>query len=389
MQRYIWGRLGQAVLVLWAAYTVTFLILYGLPGDAVSLLLGEDGQNDLTEDQLKEVRARYGLDQPLWLQYLTRLAGVLRGDFGTSYVSGRPVLDLLLEAIPYTAQIAFAGLLLGLTLGAALAIVGTYTRLRWLSRLLIGLPPLGVAIPNFWFGLVLLQVFSFTLGIFPPMGNEGWRSIVLPAITLSITTAAIIAQLLSKSLETTLALPYVDTAWAKGASRVRVHLRHALRNAALPTLTLTGLMVGGVLGGAVVTETVFSRNGVGRLTATAVSDRDIPVVLGVVLLAATAFVLVNLAVDLLYPLIDPRIVSGARSRGSAPASGSGPVDEQTAGPVQDGPVQDGPAKEDRTQGDPIQGDSDQGDSVPDGPHLEAALPAGVDETAIDTERSRT
>lgn len=314
MARYLASRLAQAIGVLWAAYTVTFLILYALPGDAVSLLLGPDGENELTPEQLDQVRERYGLDLPLWQQYLHRLGDLLHGDLGLSYANERPVRDLIAEALPPTLQIASLGLALGIVAGAGIAVLATYTRMRWLRRALTALPPLGIAIPSFWLGLTLLQLFSFGIPLFPAMGNQGWRSLVLPAITLAVPAAATVAQLLNKSLETALTQPYVETARSKGAGRVRVHLRHALRNASLPTLTLAGLMVGGVLGGAVVTETVFSRAGLGRLTATAVAARDAPTVLGIVVLAAAVYVLVNLAVDLVYPLIDPRVVTAGRRR---------------------------------------------------------------------------
>lgn len=313
MTRYLASRLLQAIGVLWAAFTATFLILYALPGDAVSLLLGPDGENDLTPEQLQAVREQYGLDLPLHEQYLHRLGGLLRGDLGSSYVNQRPVRDLIAEVLPHTLRIASLGLALGLITGAVIAIVATYTRAAWLRRLLTALPPLGVAVPSFWLGLTLLQVFSFANPIFPAMGNQGWRSLVLPAITLGIPAAATVAQLLNKGLESALLQPYVETARAKGASRLRVHLRHALRNASLPTFTLAGLMVGGVLGGAVVTETVFSRAGLGRLTATSVASRDVPTVLGIVVLAAAVYVVVNLAVDLLYPLLDPRVVTARRA----------------------------------------------------------------------------
>lgn len=317
MVRYLLSRLAQAVGVLWAAFTATFLVLFALPGDAVALLAGPDAENDLTPEQLDALRAQYGLDLPLHEQYLQRLGGLLRGDLGISYVNQRPVAQLIAEVLPYTVQIAVLGLLLGLTVGAVVAIVATYSRLGWLRRLLTALPPLGVAVPSFWLGLSLLQAFSFAYPIFPAMGNQGWRSLVLPAITLSVPAAATVAQLLNKGLESALTQPYVETARAKGASRLRVHLRHALRNASLPTFTLAGLMVGGVLGGAVVTETVFSRAGIGRLTATSVASRDVPTVLGIVVLAAAVYVLINLAVDLLYPLLDPRVVTRRRATSRA------------------------------------------------------------------------
>ena len=311
LARYLLRRLLQAVFVLWAAFTVSFVILYALPSDPVALVAGTDA-TDITAEQLDALRAEYGLDRPLVVQYLEQLGDAARGDLGRSVQSGRPVTTLIAEALPATLQIAAAGLVLAFVGGAALALTATYMRQGWLRQFLLSLPPLGVAVPSFWVGLVLLQQFSFERSWFPAVGNEGWRSIVLPAITLALPTGAQIAQLLAKSMETTLHEPYIDTARAKGASRARVHVRHALRNAALPALTMAGLLVGALLSGTVVTETVFSRSGLGRLTASAVSAQDIPVVQGLVLFGATAFVVVNLAVDLVYPLLDPRIVRAGR-----------------------------------------------------------------------------
>lgn len=320
--RYIALRLAQALLVLWAAYTLSFLVLYALPSDPVALLAGGDA-TDISAAQLDDLRARYGLDQPLWVQYLLHLRGILTGDLGTSISTGRPVAQVIGEAIPPTVQLAGFALVVAVVLGAGIAIVATFTRSRRLSAVLLGLPPLGVAVPSFWLGLVLIQWFSFQIPLFPAMGDKGFASLVLPAVTLAVPTSAAIAQLLSKSLATTLGEPYIDTAWAKGAGRWRVHLGHALRNAALPALTVTGLVVGQLLSGTVVTETVFSRPGVGRVTALAVQQQDVPVVQGVVLFAALVFVLTTLAVDLVYPVLDPRIVLGtapARRRRDASAA---------------------------------------------------------------------
>ncbi|MDM7831673.1 ABC transporter permease [Cellulomonas edaphi] len=321
MTRYLLRRLALAAGVLLAAYTVTFLVLYALPGDPVSIMYGGES-SDVTPDQLDALRAEHGLDQPLVVQYLTQLGHALRGDLGDSVVSGQPVTQLLGSALPPTAQIAGLALLVAVLAGGSLAVVATATRSRRLSGFLLSLPPLGVAIPSFWFGLTLVQWFSFQIPLFPALGNQGFASAVLPAVTLALPTSALIAQMLSRSLLHTLREPYVDTALAKGAGRARVHLRHALRNAALPALTVTGLVVGGLLSGAVVTETVFSRAGIGRLTATSVSAQDIPVVQGVVLVAATVYVLVNLLIDVIYPLLDPRIVTGARRRVAPPTAPS-------------------------------------------------------------------
>ncbi|RHA42648.1 ABC transporter permease [Cellulomonas rhizosphaerae] len=319
MTRYLARRLLLALGVLWAAYTVTFLILFALPGDPVSIMYGGDS-SDITPEQLDALRAQYGLDQPLPVQYVTQLGHALQGDLGNSVVNGQPVTRLIADALPPTAQIAGSALVLAILVGGGLAVVATATRSRRLSGFLLSLPPLGVAIPSFWFGLTLVQWFSFEIPLFPALGNQGFASVVLPAITLALPTSALIAQMLSRSLLHTLREPYVDTALAKGAGRTRVHLRHALRNAALPALTVTGLVIGGLLSGAVVTETVFSRAGLGRLTATSVAAQDIPVVQGVVLVAATVYVLVNLLIDIIYPLLDPRIVTGARRRVAPPTT---------------------------------------------------------------------
>lgn len=304
--RYVASRLGQSLIVLWAAYTVSFVVLYALPSDPVALLAGGDA-TDVTPEQLAELTAQHGLDKPLIVQYVLRLAGVLTGDLGSSIATGRPVAQVIGEAVSPTLQLAGLAFLIAVLGGTGLALLATYVRRRALSTFLLGLPPLGVAIPSFWFGLMLIQWFSFQLPIFPAMGDKSPASLILPAITLALPTGAMIAQLLSKSLTTALGEAYIDTARAKGADRRRVHLRHALRNAALPAITMTGLIVGQLLSGTVVTETVFSRPGVGRVTASAVQQQDIPVVQGIVLFAATAFVLANLAVDLVYPMLDPRI----------------------------------------------------------------------------------
>ncbi len=309
--RYLLRRAGQAVFVLWAAFTVSFVILYALPSDPVSLMTGGQS-NDLTPDQLAALRHEYGLDRTLPSQYVDQLTHLLRGDLGRSLQSGRPVSELITESLPATAQIASLALLLAIVVGGAIAVASTTVRNRSLSNLLLGLPPLGVAIPSFWLGLLLLQQFSFNWSIFPALGNEGWRSLVLPAITLAVPTGAMIAQVLAKSLRTTLREPYIDTARAKGASPARVQARHALRNASLPALTMAGIIVGALLSGSVVVETVFSRTGLGRLTAGAVSAQDVPLVQGLVVFSALVFVSINLAIDLLYPVLDPRIVGGAR-----------------------------------------------------------------------------
>ncbi len=221
--------------------------------------------------------------------------------------NGQDVRAAIAEALPYTLQIALTGLTVAVVGGTALALLATYTRSRWLRQTLLGLPSLAVSLPVFWVGLMLVQVFSFGLRLFPSVGAAGPSALVLPAITLGLPTGALVAQVLAKSLDQALDEPYVTTARAKGVGRPAIHLRHALRNAALPALTVLGYIVGNLLAGSVVVETVFTRPGLGRLTVAAVGVQDIPLVQGIVVFAAAVFVLVNLLVDLIYPLLDPRI----------------------------------------------------------------------------------
>jgi len=309
--RYLAGRGIQALFVLWAAFTVTFVILFVLPSDPVEIALSQGGQGGIASaETLADLRAEYGLDQPLVTQYFSTLGRFVTGDFGQSIATGTPVATSLGEALPQTMQLAGVAFLLALIVGGSIAVLASWAQWRPAQQLLLSIPPLGVAIPTFWSGLVLLQIFSFRLGWFPSLGNQGWQSIVLPAVTLALPNAAFIAQVLSRSLRATLQQAYIQTARARGAGATRVLLGHALRNAVLPAVTVVGICVGNLLGGAVVVETVFSRVGIGRLTQVAVSAQDIPVVQALVVLSAAIFVAVNLLVDLLYPLLDPRIAHG-------------------------------------------------------------------------------
>lgn len=322
---YLLRRLGLAAGVLWAAYTVSFAVLYLLPGDPVQTMAGGGLEGEpLSPAELDALRARYGLDASLAEQYLNRLVAALQGDFGASIQNGRQVWTLITDALPTTLALAAAGIALAVVGGTTLALVATYTSAAWLRQILLALPSLSVSLPVFWVGLMLVQVFSFRFGWFPAVGARDASALVLPAITLAIPTGAQIAQVLAASLAAAVDEPYATTARAKGVGRIRLIVAHALRNAALPALTVAGVIVGQVLSGIVVIETVFTRPGLGRLTVTAVSYQDIPVVQGVVLFAATVFVLVNLAVDLLYPLLDPRLVTGP-ARGSRPAAAEVPA----------------------------------------------------------------
>lgn len=306
MGRYLLRRIGLAVGVLWAAFTVSFVVLYLVPGDIVDAMTS--GQEvPPTDAEIATMRAEYGVDKPLIVQYGDRLWAALHGDFGSSVQTGRSVTSSILDALPSTAVLAGAALLIAVIGGGLLALLATGTESRWARQLLLAVPPLAVSLPTFWVGLVLIQVFSFQLGWFPAIGGEGIAGLVLPAVTLAMPIGAVFAQILAKSLSTALDDAYVATARAKGVGRIAIHLKHALRNAALPAITVLGVLVGNLLAGAVVVETVFARAGIGRLTVQGVTAQDIPVVQGIVVFGALVFVTVNLLVDLVYPLIDPRI----------------------------------------------------------------------------------
>lgn len=309
MTRYIAGRAAQALLVLWAAYTLTFLILYGLPGDALAYILAA---NDTTVDslsaaELEQVKAYYGLDGSLLDQYVRNLTGLLSGDLGTSISKRQPVADLLFSRIPSTLALGITSVGIAVVAGVALAVGATYPRWRPVRVILSRIPALGVSAPSFWIGLLLIQIFAFTLGWLPSGGSGGWQALVLPSITMAIPSAAVLAQVLTSSLSNTLTEPFIATATAKGLPRPLVYARHAFKNASLPALTILGLLVGSTVTGAVTTETVFTRVGVGRLAQEAVLSQDIPLVLAIVVVAAAAFVLVNLVVDILYVALDPRV----------------------------------------------------------------------------------
>jgi peptide/nickel transport system permease protein len=308
---YVVRRLLQGVFVLWAAYTLSFFILYLLPGNAAAIAAAGSGDPGSVDPALvAKLRHEYGLDRPLAVQYVAALGNALRLNFGNSVQNGAPATQLVAQALPQTVTLALSALPLALVFGVGIAVLSNLARWRWLRQALSALPLFGASVPGFWIGLLLLEAFSFNLHWFPSLGVNTPIGLVLPAITLAIPTGAYVAQLLSRSLRLTLAKPFIEQVRAKGASEKRVHLGHALRNALIPSLTLAGVLAGQLLAGTVVTETVFSRVGVGRLAVTAVGARDIPVVQVIVVFAALVFVLVSIIVDLLYPLIDRRIVVG-------------------------------------------------------------------------------
>lgn len=306
MQRSLLRRVGQSALVLWAAFTLSFLLLQVLPGDAV-LIKFQNPDLGLSPDQIAEMRLAYGADNPLWQQYLHTLMAMLRGDFGYSVQAGVAVSDLLISNLPATLQLALLGFALATLIAFALAALSRLPALRVLRSLLQSVPALFISLPTFWLGIALIQLFSFQLRWIPVINPSPLQGLILPVITVAIPISAPLAQILLRSIDQVATQPFVAVARAKGASESRVLWQHVMRNALLPVLNVAGLLLGELIAGALITETVFGLSGIGQLTQQAVNNQDVSVLQAVVMISALAFVLINLLVDALMPLFDPRL----------------------------------------------------------------------------------
>lgn len=296
------GRIGGGALVLWAAVTLSFIAIWLAPGDIVSLLVGEQVSTPAIE---AAIRAEWGLDRPLWQQYLSYLWRIVHGDFGRSYMLNTDVGALVASQLLPTLKLTAAALLVSVVFAVLAAAATAHRRIGrsvagWLELLL-------ASTPSFWLGIVLLFIFSFTLRWFPVAGDRNFAALVLPALSLGLAQGAVMAQVLRRGLEDALDQPFSLTLRAWGVPGTTVRLRHALRHAALPAVTLTGWLVGGLLSGAVITEQVFSRPGLGKITVDAVLAKDMPVVLAVAILSALVYVVMSTLVDILSLLIDPRL----------------------------------------------------------------------------------
>jgi len=307
MLRYIGERALQTVPVLVGISIVTFLMLHLVPGDPVLLFAGD---KPMSEAQAAMIRHELGLDRPLAVQYEEYVGRLLRGDLGRALRSQRPVLDSILEVLPATVQLTLAALAIATAIGLALGVAAALAHRTWLDTAAMGIAILGVSMPVFYSSLLLLLFFSFTLGWLPATGEGGLDHLILPATALALVSSAVLARLVRSGMLGVLRQDYIVTARAKGLSRALVVRRHALRNALIPVITMLGLQLGALLGGAVVTETIFSRPGLGRLAVDAILNRDFPLVQGTVLVAAVVYVLVNLLVDIAYAAVDPRIHYG-------------------------------------------------------------------------------
>jgi len=300
----------SGMLVLWAAVTLSFISVYLAPGDIVSLLMGEQVQTPAIE---AAIRAEWGLDQPLYMQYLHYLWRVLHGDFGRSYMLNSDVSSLVLSQLWPTLKLTGLALVVSLMFAVVMAV--TTAHRRWGQRIAGGIELVLASTPSFWLGIVLLFIFSFTLRWFPVAGDRSFSSLVLPALSLGLAQGAVVSQVLRRGLEDALDEPFVLTLRAWGLGNRIIRLRHALRHAALPAVTLTGWLIGGLLSGAVITEQVFGRPGLGKITVDAVLGKDLPVVLAVAIFSALVYVVLSTLVDILYLFIDPRLRDNGQNDG--------------------------------------------------------------------------
>jgi peptide/nickel transport system permease protein len=300
---YVARRALASVPTLWGVATVVFFMARLLPGDPARVIAGVLA----SPEDVEKIREQMGLDKPLMVQYLDFLGSLLQLDLGTSAHTNSPVVEEIGSRLPYTIELAAVALVIAVTAGVLAGVVAAIRRNSVTDLLISGLSVFGVSMPVYWLGLMMIIVFAIALHVFPAAGADQPTSIVMPAITLALFSVGLIARMTRSSMLEVLGQDYVRTARAKGASFRSVVFRHALRNALLPVITVIGLQLGALLGGAVVTETVFAWPGVGRLLVDSIFFRDYPVVQGLVLMFGTTFVLVNLLVDLLYAYVDPRI----------------------------------------------------------------------------------
>ncbi|MCY3990362.1 MAG: ABC transporter permease [Caldilineaceae bacterium] len=312
MSRFLGRRLIRAVLTVWAVATLVFLLMHALPGDVVLVLLDTVGAGS---DAAEKMREFLGLDRPLYVQYFDWLGDLLRGDMGNSLLGGYPVWDLVKSRIPVTVELAALTILLGLSIAIPLGIVAAARNGSWIDLLAMQFGQLGISIPNFWIATILILVVAARLQWLPPSGykpiSDGLGTnllhMIMPSLSLALPLAAVMTRVVRSAVLEVLNRDYMRVAHAKGLHPQHVLWRHGLRNAAIPIVTVIGLELGYLLGGTVLIEEMFFVPGLGQLTVRALLNRDLPVLQGVLLLYSTAFVFVNLVVDLLYGQLDPRI----------------------------------------------------------------------------------
>ena len=303
MGQYLARRLAHSVVTLIGVSLAVFLVLRIIPGDPARLLLPEGA----SQEEIARLRQHLGIDQPLPIQYLVFLSQAVRGDFGRSYQFQEPSLGIVLEKLPATIELTLWALVLAIVVAIPIGILAALRRQSVFDYGTMVFAFLGQSMPSFWLGIMLILLLAVGLRLLPTSGRGTWQHLVMPALTLASFQMALIARLVRSSMLEVLREDYVRTAHGKGLPARLVVLRHALRNSIIPVVTVIGLQMGALLGGAVITETIFNWPGVGKLVVDAIYIRDYPIVQAVLVVSATAFVLINLAIDVSYTLLDPRI----------------------------------------------------------------------------------
>ncbi|MDF2233378.1 ABC transporter permease [Albimonas sp. CAU 1670] len=303
MTRFIAQRLLAALVTIWIATIAVTLLVHVVPGDPVRIMYGSF---QTTPEELEAIRVRLGLDQPIWIQYAKYLGRVLQGDLGRSIVGDQPVLDILLVRFPMTLALALSSLAIAVAVGMSLGFLAAYKRGTWVDAGAMILAIVGVSMPHFWLGLLLLFLFALTLQWLPVAGGD-WQSLILPALTLGLANAAVLARMTRSAMIDIFDQDFVRTARAKGLPQTLVLYRHALRSGLVPIVAMLGLQFAYLMGGAIVVENVFAWNGVGRLAIEAVFARDYPLIQGFILFFATVVALASVVVDVAYAFLDPRI----------------------------------------------------------------------------------
>jgi len=298
------GKALRALLVVFGSSVLVFVIMYLLPGDPVDAIIDP---STASPELVANLRHQLGIDQPLYRQLADYFGKLLRGDFGKSLLNSEPVLPKIVANFPATLVLAAASTAVSVAVGVLLGVLSAIHRNKPIDIVarLVGL--LGISMPTFWTGILLLLVFSIHLGWLPAMGSDGWRTLVLPAATLGLIGAGFIVRMVRNSMLEVVSEPFIVTLRSKGLSERSVMYRHALRNALIPAVTMIGMLAGEMLAGAVVIETVFSRQGIGRIMADAILAKDLPIVQGVIFFSAIIYAMVNLLVDISYSFIDPRV----------------------------------------------------------------------------------
>jgi len=304
MLQYVVRRLIIAVLVIYGLVTLVFFLMHLLPGDAVSAMLTQFAVS--AQDQ-QRLRHELGIDQPLLVQYGHYVINVSHGDFGRSLFNQQRVTTQIMRQLPATLQLAMASLAIAVPVGGLLGVLAAVKERTWIDRASMALSLVGIAMPSFWFGLVLIYLFSVIFPVLPAAGSGSPKQLILPALALSAYPIAVLTRLVRTSMLEVLRQDFVVSARAKGLPERSVIFRHALRNALIPVITIIGIQFAFSLGGAVIIETVFARQGVGQVAVGAIQQRDLPLVEGTVIFVGSVVVLANLVVDLLYGVIDPRI----------------------------------------------------------------------------------